>query len=143
MAMEIQKFTEKAQQALLAAQHEAVGRQHPEVTTLHLLLTLAEQEGGVVPRILEKLEVNVNALISGAKGLLDKEGSLLTGLTTQRVDELIADGTIHGGMQPKIGCALSAVNAGVGSSVIVDGRVEHAVLLELFTDQGVGTLIQG
>jgi acetylglutamate kinase len=65
----------------------------------------------------------------------------LTGLSTQQVDALIADGTIYGGMLPKIQCALEAVKGGVTSSHIIDGRVEHAVLLEIFTDSGVGTLI--
>ena len=71
----------------------------------------------------------------------DKAGKVLTGLSTARVDELIADGTIYGGMLPKIQCALSAVNSGVQSSHIIDGRVPHAVLLEIFSDTGVGTLI--
>jgi acetylglutamate kinase len=66
----------------------------------------------------------------------------LTGLTSKRVDELIADGTIHGGMLPKIRFALDAVANGVQSAHIIDGRVEHALLLEIFTDEGVGTLIQ-
>ncbi len=73
MAMDIQKFTEKAQQAAIGAQQDAVRMQHPQVTSLHLLLTLAEQEQGVVPRILEKLDANVNALISGVKAKLDRE----------------------------------------------------------------------
>ena len=73
MAMETQQFTEKAQQALLAAQHRAIRLQHPEVNSLHLLMALTEQEQGVVPRILEKLGCNVNALINGVKVLLDKE----------------------------------------------------------------------
>jgi acetylglutamate kinase len=96
----------------------------------------------VAGKMAEVLQAEKLILLTNTKGLLDKAGNLLTGLSTQRVDELIADGTIHGGMLPKIACALDAVNAGVGSSVIVDGRVEHAVLLELFTDQGIGTLIQ-
>ena len=79
MAMELQKLTEKAQQALMGAQQGAVRMGHPEVTSLHLLLALAEQEGGVVPRILEKLEINVNALISGAKGLLEREPTITGG----------------------------------------------------------------
>ena len=74
--------------------------------------------------------------------MLDRDGQLLTGLSPAQVDALIADGTIYGGMLPKIACALSAVQNGVGASHIVDGRVEHAVLLELFTDVGVGTLIR-
>ena len=72
----------------------------------------------------------------------DKNGNILTGLSTQRVDELIEDGTIYGGMLPKISCALDAVKMGVASAHIIDGRVPHAVLLEIFTDTGVGTLIK-
>ena len=81
-------------------------------------------------------------LLTNTEGLLDKDGNLLTGLSAMQVDELIKDGTIHGGMLPKIRCALDAVKCGVSSSHIVDGRVEHAVLLEIFTDEGVGTLIR-
>ena len=80
-------------------------------------------------------------LLTNTAGLLDKAGKLLTGLNATQVDALIEDGTIYGGMLPKIACALDAVNSGVTSSHIVDGRVEHAVLLEIFTDKGVGTLI--
>jgi acetylglutamate kinase len=80
-------------------------------------------------------------LLTNVAGLQDKQGEILTGLTVDSVDELIADGTIYGGMLPKIQCALDAVNAGVVASHIVDGRVDHAVMLELFTDEGVGTLI--
>ena len=72
---------------------------------------------------------------------MDKDGNILTGLTTHEVDELINDGTIYGGMLPKIGCALSAVKNGVTSAHIIDGRVEHSCMLEIFTDEGVGTLI--
>ncbi|APZ43675.1 acetylglutamate kinase [Acidihalobacter ferrooxydans] len=79
-------------------------------------------------------------LLTNTRGVLDRSGELLTGLTSRRVDELIEDGTIHGGMLPKIACALDAVNSGVKTALIVDGRVEHSVLLELFTDQGIGTL---
>ncbi len=82
-------------------------------------------------------------LLTNTSGLLDKEGNLLTGLNAETVNELIADGTIYGGMLPKIQCALDAVISGVRTSHIIDGRVEHAVLLELLTDTGVGTLIQG
>jgi len=80
-------------------------------------------------------------LLTNTAGLLDKDGELLTGLSTSDVDRLIADCTVHGGMLPKVNSALSAVNSGVGAAHIIDGRVEHAVLLELFTDEGVGTLI--
>lgn len=96
----------------------------------------------VAGKMAEVLQAEKLILLTNTQGLLDKQGGLLTGLTAGRVDELIADGTIHGGMLPKIRCALDAVNAGVNSSVIVDGRVKHAVLLELFTDQGIGTLIK-
>ena len=80
-------------------------------------------------------------LLTNVSGVLNKEGDILTGLSTQRVDELIADGTISGGMLPKIGCALDAVKSGVASAHIIDGRIPHAVLLEIFTDEGIGTLI--
>ena len=81
-------------------------------------------------------------LLTNTAGLLDRDGKLLTGLSAAAVDKLIADGTIHGGMLPKIKCALSAVNSGVNAAHIIDGRVGHAVLVELFTDEGVGTLIR-
>ncbi len=80
-------------------------------------------------------------LLTNVPGLLDAQGKILTGLSTAQVDDLIADGTISGGMLPKIGCALDAVKSGVASAHIVDGRIPHAVLLEIFTDEGVGTLI--
>ncbi len=97
----------------------------------------------VAGRVAEVLGAEKLILLTNTTGLLDKEGVLLTGLTAAEVDALIADGTIHGGMLPKIQCALSAVKSGVRSAHIIDGRVEHAVLVELFTDEGVGTLIRG
>lgn len=96
----------------------------------------------VAGRMAEVLGAEKLLLLTNTAGLLDKQGQLLTGLTRAQVDDLIADGTIHGGMLPKIRCALDAVNAGVKAAHIIDGRVEHAVLLELFTDEGVGTLIK-
>ena len=96
----------------------------------------------VAGKIAEVLQAEKLILLTNTEGLLDKEGTLLTGLSAARVAELEADGTIHGGMLPKVRCALDAVNAGVNSSHIIDGRVQHAVLLELFTDEGVGTLIR-
>ncbi|OOZ39898.1 acetylglutamate kinase [Solemya pervernicosa gill symbiont] len=96
----------------------------------------------VAGKVAEALNAEKLMLLTNTAGLLDKEGELLTGLSVNRVDELIKDGTIHGGMLPKIRCALEAVQGGVQSSHIIDGRVEHAVLLELFTDEGVGTLIR-
>ena len=80
-------------------------------------------------------------LLTNVEGLLDGAGNILTGLSTSEVDDLIADGTISGGMLPKISCALDAVKSGVASAHIIDGRVPHAVLLEIFTDEGLGTLI--
>ena len=82
-------------------------------------------------------------LLTNTAGILDNNGNLLTGLDAKRVDALIEDGTIHGGMLPKVNCALDAVKSGVKTAHIIDGRVEHAVLLELLTDEGVGTLIKG
>lgn len=95
----------------------------------------------VAGKIAEVLQAEKLMLLTNVAGLQDKSGKVLTGLTPKQVDELIADGTIYGGMLPKISCALDAVKMGVKSSHIVDGRVMHAVLLEIFTDAGVGTLI--
>ncbi len=96
----------------------------------------------VAGKVAEVLKAEKLILLTNTQGLLDKEGELLTGLNTERVGDLIEDGTIHGGMLPKIGCALDAVEAGVNSAHIIDGRVKHAVMVELFTDQGIGTLIR-
>ena len=95
----------------------------------------------VAGKIAEVMQAEKLMLLTNVSGLLDQSGNTLTGLSTSQVDALIADGTISGGMLPKIGCALDAVKGGVASAHIVDGRVPHAVLLEIFTDQGVGTLI--
>ncbi len=81
-------------------------------------------------------------LLTNTPGILDKQGQILTGLNGKSVKKLIADGTIAGGMLPKVTCALDAVNSGVKTAHIIDGRVDHAVLLELLTDEGVGTLIK-
>ncbi len=81
-------------------------------------------------------------LLTNTLGVLDKQGSLLTGLDKSEVQKLTNDGTIQGGMLPKIQCALEAVEAGTQSACIIDGRVPHAVLLELLTDEGIGTLIK-
>jgi acetylglutamate kinase len=96
----------------------------------------------VAGKIAEVLNAEKLMLLTNVAGLQDKSGEILTGLTALEVDELIADGTIYGGMLPKIGCALDAVKNGVNSAHIIDGRVNHAVLLEVFTDEGVGTLIK-
>ena len=81
-------------------------------------------------------------LLTNTSGVLDKKGKLLTGLTPREVDALVSDGTLQGGMLPKIDSALDAAKSGVNSVHIIDGRVENAVLLEILTDQGVGTLIR-
>jgi acetylglutamate kinase len=96
----------------------------------------------VAGKLAETLQAEKLMLLTNTEGLLDKKGNLLTGLSATEVDQLIEDGTIHGGMLPKIASALNAVKSGVNTSHIVDGRVEHAVLLEIFTDEGVGTLIK-
>ncbi len=95
----------------------------------------------VAGKIAEAMGAEKLILLTNTAGLLDKKGQLLTGLNALSVATLVADGTIYGGMLPKIQCALDAVANGVHSSHIIDGRVEHAVMLEVFTDDGVGTLI--
>ena len=82
-------------------------------------------------------------LLTNTPGVLDREGNLLTGLSAADTEDLIASGVIHGGMLPKVRCALNAVKGGVATSQIIDGRIKHSVLLELLTDSGVGTLING
>jgi len=96
----------------------------------------------VAGKIAQVLGAEKLILLTNTRGLLDKQGNLLTGLTLEKVDALVADGTITGGMLPKISCALDAVKGGVSSAHIIDGRVPHAVLVELFTDEGIGTLIR-
>ncbi|MEY2696507.1 MAG: hypothetical protein RL333_645 [Pseudomonadota bacterium] len=95
----------------------------------------------VAGKIAEVLQAEKLLLLTNTQGILDKNGSLLTGLSLAEVDELIADGTISGGMIPKVGCATDALRGGVKSVHIIDGRIEHAVLLELLTDRGIGTLL--
>ncbi len=95
----------------------------------------------VAGKLAEVLKAEKLMLLTNTAGVLDKLGDVVTGLVAGEVNALIDDGTISGGMLPKVGCALSAVNAGVNSAHIVDGRVPHSVLLEIFTDQGVGTQI--
>lgn len=95
----------------------------------------------VAGEIAKVLKADKLMLLTNVPGVKDKKGNILTGLKIKQVNELIADNTIEGGMLPKVECALNAVQNGVNSATIVDGRVQHAVLLEIFTDQGVGTLI--
>ncbi len=96
----------------------------------------------VAGKLAEVLQAEKLMLLTNIPGVLDKENKVLTNLRPGQVDALIADGTIYGGMLPKIRCALEAARGGVNAVHIIDGRVEHAVLLELFTDEGVGTLIR-
>jgi len=95
----------------------------------------------VAGRIAEVVKAEKLILLTDVAGVKDRDGKVMTGLTTRQVDALAADGTIHGGMVPKVHCALDAVRGGTASAHIIDGRVAHAVLLEIFTDTGVGTLI--
>jgi acetylglutamate kinase len=95
----------------------------------------------VAGKVAEAMKAEKLILLTNVSGLKSKEGKVLTGLTASQVNDLIEDGTIHGGMLPKIRCALNAVENGVRTSHIIDGRVANACLLEIFTDEGVGTLI--
>ncbi|ADC63896.1 acetylglutamate kinase [Allochromatium vinosum] len=97
----------------------------------------------VAGKMAEVLRAEKLLLLTNTAGLLDAEGQLISELDVGRVQTLIEEGVIHGGMLPKIRCAIEAVQSGVKSAHIIDGRVEHAVMLDLFTDTGVGTLIRG
>lgn len=96
----------------------------------------------VAGKLAEVLKAEKLVLLTNTSGVLDKNGQLLTKLTAQRIDELFADGTISGGMLPKMAGALDAAKAGVNSVHIIDGRVPHCLLLEILTEQGVGTMIR-
>ncbi|QDX82403.1 acetylglutamate kinase [Denitratisoma sp. DHT3] len=96
----------------------------------------------VAGKIAEVLKAEKLVLLTNTPGVLDKDGRLLTGITPHDIDDMVADGTLSGGMLPKIGSALDAARSGVKSVHIIDGRVEHALLLEILTDEGVGTLIK-
>lgn len=96
----------------------------------------------VAGKIAEVLKAEKLILLTNIQGIQNKQGNLLTGISTQQTKALIDDGTIYGGMLPKIQCAIEAVQNQVNSAHIIDGRVVHAVLLEVFTDDGVGTLIR-
>jgi len=96
----------------------------------------------VAGKLAEILGAEKLILLTNTPGVLDKKGNLLTGLTPKEIDDLVEDGTLSGGMLPKIGSALDAARSGVKSVHIIDGRVEHALLLEVLTDEGVGTLIK-
>ena len=96
----------------------------------------------VAGKIAEVLKAEKLVMMTNTPGVLDKAGNLLTGITPRDIDDMVADGTLSGGMLPKIGSALDAARSGVKSVHIIDGRVEHALLLEILTDAGVGTLIR-
>jgi acetylglutamate kinase len=96
----------------------------------------------VAGRLAETLKAEKLILMTNTAGVLDKGGRLITGLAVSEIDALFADGTIHSGMLPKIGAALDAVRAGVKSAHIIDGRVPNALLLEILTSEGVGTMIR-
>ena len=96
----------------------------------------------VAGKLAEVLQAEKLLLLTNTPGVLDKQGNLLTGLSAQKIEELFADGTISGGMLPKISSALHAAKSGVNSVHIIDGRVAHALLLEILTDSGVGTMIK-
>jgi acetylglutamate kinase len=95
----------------------------------------------VAGKLAEVLRAEKLMLLTNVAGLLDADGKTLTGLSSAQVDALIESGVIHGGMLPKVRCALDAVKSGVTSAHIIDGRVPHAALLEIFSDEGIGTLI--
>jgi acetylglutamate kinase len=96
----------------------------------------------VAGKIAEIMKAEKLVLLTNTAGVLDKSGNLITGLTAREIDDLFADGTLSGGMLPKISSALDAAKAGVNSVHIIDGRVDHALLLEIMTDHGVGTMIK-
>jgi acetylglutamate kinase len=96
----------------------------------------------VAGKVAEVLKAEKLLLLTNTAGILDGDGRLLTELDVGRVQELIHDGVIAGGMLPKVRCAIDAVQGGVKSAHIIDGRVEHALMLDLFTDEGIGTLIR-
>ncbi|MDR3352658.1 MAG: acetylglutamate kinase [Zoogloeaceae bacterium] len=96
----------------------------------------------VAGKIAEILRAEKLVLLTNTPGVLDKSGALLTGITPREIDTMVEDGTLSGGMLPKISAALDAARNGVKSVHIIDGRVEHALLLEILTDHGVGTMIK-
>jgi len=96
----------------------------------------------VAGKVAEVLKAEKLVMMTNTVGVLDKNGNLLTGLTAKQIDALFEDGTLSGGMLPKISSALDAAKGGVNSVHIIDGRVDHALLLEIMTDQGVGTMIK-
>jgi acetylglutamate kinase len=117
-----------------------------EIESIDAAIIGTLEQGGFIPVVApiatgaDGTTYNINADL--VAGVLDKDGKLLTGLTPRRIDDLVAKGVISGGMLPKIGSALDAARNGVKAVHIIDGRVPNALLLEVLTDQGVGTLIK-
>ena len=97
----------------------------------------------VAGKLAEVLQAEKLIMLTNTPGILDKDDNVLTGLSAEQVNSLIEDGTVYGGMLPKVRCALDAAHNGVKAVHIIDGRIEHSVLLELFTDKGIGTLLHG
>ena len=95
----------------------------------------------VAGKLAEVLHAEKLVLLTNTPGVLDEKGTLLTGVTPRQIDEMVASGVLSGGMLPKISSALDAARGGVRAVHIIDGRVDHALLLEIMTDQGVGTMI--
>jgi acetylglutamate kinase len=95
----------------------------------------------VAGRIAGALKAEKLILLTDVEGVKDKDGRLISTIDTQRVPDLINDGTIFGGMIPKLNCCIDAISEGVHTAHIIDGRVEHACLLEIFTDRGIGTAV--
>ncbi|MDR2506596.1 MAG: acetylglutamate kinase [Candidatus Accumulibacter sp.] len=96
----------------------------------------------VAGKMAEILNAEKLILLTNTPGVLNKNGSLITGITPRQIDDMVEDGTLSGGMLPKIASALDAARNGVKSVHIIDGRVEHALLLEILTDRGIGTMIK-
>jgi acetylglutamate kinase len=96
----------------------------------------------VAGKLAEILKAEKLVLLTNTPGVLNKAGALLTNITPREIDDMVTDGTLSGGMLPKIGSALDAARSGVKSVHIIDGRVDHALLLEILTSQGVGTMIR-
>ncbi|HTF14893.1 MAG TPA: acetylglutamate kinase [Burkholderiales bacterium] len=158
-----------AKKMLLSDKNNAGGKidigQVGEIASIDPKVIWALEEGGFIPvvapigvggdgqsyninadlvagKLAEVLKAEKLVVLTNTPGVLDKNGKLLTGLTPKKIDALVADGTLSGGMLPKISSALDAARNGVKSVHIIDGRVAHALLLEILTDEGVGTLIR-
>jgi two-component system invasion response regulator UvrY len=129
-------------QALALAQIDGGGSPADLLSEREFAVFLQLARGASVAQIAEVLKAEKLVLLTNTPGVLDQAGNLLTGVTPRQIDDMVADGTLSGGMLPKISSALDAARSGVKGVHIIDGRVEHALLLEILTDEGVGTLIK-